>query len=652
MKRFVLALLLFGAPAVSHAQQTQDTVELDRLVITATRVPLARAVLSASVTVLPGQELRAKGIRNVAEALRSVAGAALAQSGSYGSQTSLFMRGGESDYVQVLIDGVQVNSPGELFDFGQLTLENIDRIEVVRGPVSVLYGSDAVTGVVQLFTKRGARRMHIDAAASGGLGPRVGAQATGNFGSGAFHADVRGGSGRMGFSAGASHFRSEGAYAFNNQYSNTGLTARLSAAPSAVTDINATVRYNTNTFHYPTDGSGNLADQNQYHTADAVAAVLEAGVRLTPRLRTHAQLGFNRNDDSYNDAPDSPSDNKGFYAFYSDERFQRKTAELRLDYAVRPYSTVSVGAEYEDQRERGSNRSESEYGPFSGKSEEARSNRAVFAQLVTAVSRINVQAGGRLEDNERFGNFATYRGGFSTRLAPALRVRASAGTGFKEPRFFEQFATGFVKGNPDLRPERSRSIEAGIDIGRGTFNLGVTAFAQNFRDMIQYVARPATGSPNYSNLAGARVNGVEAEATHTRGALGLRAALTLLDHKVTDGGTGQDPLFQQGEKLIRRPDHIASLSASYRIRNASLSATANYVGERQDLDFRSFPSSRVTVSAYTRVDAALEVPVGPEGLLATVKIENALNRKYAEVFNFPARGRVVFVGARLIRRDD
>jgi vitamin B12 transporter len=650
MKKLFFALLVCGAPVAAQAQQTQDTVELNELVVTATRVPLAHSAVAASVTVLRGDELRSKGIRNVADALRTVSGAAVVQGGSYGAQTALFMRGGESDYVQVLIDGVQVNSPGELFDFGNLTLENIERIEVVRGPVSVLYGSDAVTGVVQLFTRQGAGRTHVDASASGGLGSRIGAQADGSFGSSALNADINGGTDRIGYGIGASHFRSAGAYAFNNNYDNTGLTARVSTASSAMTDLNATVRYSTSTFHYPTDGSGNIVDQNQYHTTDAISAVVNGGHRLTPRLEARAQVGFNRNDDSYNDSPDNAADNKGFYAFYSDERFQRETAELSVNYSLRPQSTITVGGEYEHQRERGWNRSESEFGPFTGESREERTNRAAFAQVIGAVSRVNLQAGARFEDNERFGEFATYRGGVSIPLTTALRVRASAGTGFKEPRFFEQFANGFVKGNPDLKPERSRSFEGGVELTRRSSTFGATYFSQDFKDMIQYVGAPANaGDPNYLNLAGAHVNGLELEATHTQGALGIRGAFTLLDHEVTDEGTGDDPLFNEGEKLIRRPDYTVALSLSYRIRRATLSASAYHVSERDDLDFSDYPAGRVALDAYTRLDAAAEMPIGTGGLRGTLKLENLLNAQYEEVFNFPARGRVIFIGARYTR---
>src|SRR5437773_4891688 len=150
-----LSLLASLATSGGLAAQGPDTVMLNPVVVTATRFPRSAAGVPAAVTVLPGVDLRAQGIHTVLEALRDVPGAAVVQTGSFGGQTSLFLRGGQSNYVKVLVDGVPVNQPGGSFDFANLTTDNVERIEVVRGPASVLYGSDAVTGVGQILTRRG-----------------------------------------------------------------------------------------------------------------------------------------------------------------------------------------------------------------------------------------------------------------------------------------------------------------------------------------------------------------------------------------------------------------------------------------------------------------------------------------------------------------
>jgi vitamin B12 transporter len=152
MPAFLTALLL--VPSLAVAQQSPDTTVLRPVVISATRVPIDRRAAPASVTTITGDELRARGITMVSDALAMVPGLAIVQSGSFGATTAVFARGGESDYLKVLVDGVPLNKPGGAFDFATLTTDNLDRIEVVRGPTSVVYGSDAVAGVVQLFTRR------------------------------------------------------------------------------------------------------------------------------------------------------------------------------------------------------------------------------------------------------------------------------------------------------------------------------------------------------------------------------------------------------------------------------------------------------------------------------------------------------------------
>jgi vitamin B12 transporter len=141
-----------------HAQEPPDSALLPPIVVTATRVPTRADRLGQRVTVLSGAELRAAGVVTVADALQNVAGLNVVRTGAPGAATSVFVRGGESDYVKVLVDGVPVNEPGGAYDFAHLTLDNVDRIEVLRGPGSVLYGSDAVSGVVQVFTRAGGRR--------------------------------------------------------------------------------------------------------------------------------------------------------------------------------------------------------------------------------------------------------------------------------------------------------------------------------------------------------------------------------------------------------------------------------------------------------------------------------------------------------------
>src|SRR5437667_997497 len=205
-KPIILALTIALYPiGINNAiAQATDTAKLGTVVVSASKIPRPAATLSQAVTVLSGDDLRARGITRVSDALRDVPGASLVQSGSYGAVTSLFLRGGESRYTKVLIDGVPVNAPGGFFDFSPLTTDHIDRIEIVRGTHSVLSGPDAVTGIVQIFTRRAGAQTRVSVGARGGT----------------YHSlDVDGdasGSNRMGgFSLGGAHHSTDGILPFN-----------------------------------------------------------------------------------------------------------------------------------------------------------------------------------------------------------------------------------------------------------------------------------------------------------------------------------------------------------------------------------------------------------------------------------------------------
>src|ERR1700681_2979610 len=216
-KSLSLALLvLAAAPRNSAISQEKDTTQLRTVVVSASKIPRPASTLTQPVTVLLGEDLRARGVTRVSDALREVPGAMLVQSGSYGAVTSLFLRGGESRYTKVLIDGVAVNADGGFFDFSHLTTDNIDRIEIVRGPASLLYGADAVTGIVQIFTRNGSG----DSRAS--LGVRGG-----TYRSLDVDGDASGGNALGQYSVGGAQHSTNGILPFNNQYRNGTLSSAV-----------------------------------------------------------------------------------------------------------------------------------------------------------------------------------------------------------------------------------------------------------------------------------------------------------------------------------------------------------------------------------------------------------------------------------------
>src|SRR5947209_2253333 len=205
MSRALRAVALLILPATLAGQEPTDTVVLNPVVVTATRIPTPADGVPVAVTVIRGTELRERGILTVAEALRGVPAASVVTTNSFGSQTSLFVRGGQSNYVKVLIDGIPQNVPGGAYDFANLTTDNIERIEVVRGPASVLYGSDAVAGVVQIFTRQGNGAPRADASVRGGT-----------YGTLVWNAEMSGSNAAASYSFSVSRFTDNGIYAFDN----------------------------------------------------------------------------------------------------------------------------------------------------------------------------------------------------------------------------------------------------------------------------------------------------------------------------------------------------------------------------------------------------------------------------------------------------
>ena len=232
-------------------------------------------------------------------------------------------------------------------------------------------------------------------------------------------------------------------------------------------------------------------------------------------------------------------------------------------------------------------------------------------------------------------------------------MRASAGTGIKEPSFYETYATGFATGNRELEPEESTSFEAGIDQELGSAaRLSLTGFSQSYRNLIQYTfSPPERGGPNYHNVAKARSCGLEAEASLTANRVRLAGSYTYLDTKVEDSGFDEGPsaAFVEGEPLLRRPRHAVGASAFVRVAaGIGVDATVRRTGERSDRDFSAYPANPVTLPAYTLVDLAASFEVGADrgrpGIAVTLRAENLLGESYQEVWGFAAPGRAFYVG--------
>ncbi len=644
----LLAGLLLPAPAASQAGTSPpDTaIEIEELIVTAHRLALPRDAITGTATVLSREEIERSGARDVGELLRRVPGLSVVRSGSWGQPVSLFVRGGESDHVKVLVDGVPLNHPGGSVDLSTLTTDNVERIEVVRGPASVLYGSDAVAGVIQVFTRDGRGGPRLAAGVRGGSHESL-----------AWDASARGGGEEAAWSVSLSRFLTDGLRAFNSDFDNTVASARFRATPDDRTDASVSLRYTDHTAHTPTDGAGRAVDENQFAFGDQLTVGAEVGRFLTDRLEARVQLRLNEIDSGFDDAPDGPADTLGAFAFQSQADISRRSADARLNLHLSPRTVLTAGGEVEEQAERSRNESRSAFGTSRGSLDVDRTDVGAYVQAVTRLGdRLSLTGGARLDDHDAFGTHGTYRVGASYRLPDGTRVRSSWGTGFKEPTFLENHATGFVTGNPDLEPETSRSWEAGLERAFAGDGLAVRAtyFDQAYEQLIQFTGSPPSpGDPNYFNVAEASARGLElsVEARPLEG-LAASASYAWTDSEVEDAGFqgGPDAAFVEGERLLRRPTHAASVTVDGTLPGAgSLQVRGSWTGSRDDRDFSTFPAERVELDPYLRLDLSVRLEAleagGGASVRPSLRVENLLDEDYQEVLNFPAPGRTIMAGA-------
>ncbi len=629
---------------------SQDITELQTMVVTATKLETSLDQVPASVSV-EGEDIERAQVTDTIEVLRDIPGFTVVQTGSRGGTTSLFVRGGQSNHNQVLIDGVKVNQGGGGFEFSDLTTDGLDRIEIVRGPQSALYGSDAITSVVQLFTRRG----------DGPLGTRF------RFAGGTFEtfeekASISAGTERYGYAINVGRIDTDGILDLNNRSGNTTLASRFDLSPIDTLDFTATVRFNDSRFEFPTQSAGDRfppLDPNQFQERDRLIVGSRAVWDPCPWWRHALQLGLYREDFSFDD-PFDPGIDSG--AFVGDTTEERLSADYNSTFVLPSLAgltpTFTLGGYAEDESFEQDSLFLLQGSGTPNRIDVSRDTRAFYSQLILDWhERVTLVAGFRLDDSSTFGTELNPRVGMAYRL-PVIetKLRASYGTGIKAPSFIENFGTGssFVFGNPDLDPERSESWEIGFDQPLPFDNypgeFSATYFSQDFEDLIGFVFG---ARPSFLNIQRARSRGVEVGMrVATPIGIGLRGSYTYLDTTVLDPGPSGGTLFVESEPLLRRPEHSGAFTVDYAMDRWTASFNLTIKGSSIDRDFNADPGgARVRLDGYTKADIALayrlfEDRLGMESFTITAKGQNVFDEDYEEVFGFSTAGANFLVGFR------
>jgi outer membrane cobalamin receptor len=617
----------------------------EHVVVTATRGPAPASEIGAPSSVIEGAEIADRDAPALIDLLPYVPGVATARSGGVGLQSSVFVRGGESDYARVLVDGVPVNEPGGAFNFGSLLPLELDRVEVVRGAASSLYGTDALAGVVQLVTR--------------GAGPdaRPAFHAEGDLGSFDTKRAEAGTSGRLGdfdWNGGVERVETD------NEGPNAALRETAGALSlggrfSDTTSLRVLARGETSTVGTPGQTAFGRPDLDAYYDWKALTLSGElrfGGDLLAERVRVGYALT--------NQLSVDPLDSGAFIPqygtlvgsfpvtdFVDPKGYENDTRRLSVGYEgeLRAGSRqlLTFGADLE--HETGS------IGSLSAPPlvTPERTDAGIYVQdRAVLADTLFLTMGARAERNGSFGSRVVPRVAVAYRPAgaPGTTAHASAGLGIKEPSFLDSYGTSFFAlGNPALRPERSRTVDLGVEqrFLSDRVRADLTAYDQEYLDQIAFTTiDPATFQGTYINLGKTRARGVEAtlEAAPThRSSLSL--AYTFLDGVILESGDSFDPVYAQGETLLRRPRNQVAIQGRLETGPIVWGASFLAVGKRADSDFEGLGLTENP--GYTRLDARAHVRIRA-GLEAFLVGENLLDAHYMEVLGYPALGRALRVG--------
>jgi len=618
------------APGETREWNVRMTLEplSSKVVVTAQTLPLDAESSPAPVTILTRQDIERRIATSLPDLLATQPGFSLGRTGPEGGQTSLFLDGGNSNYTKVLVDGAPVNQPGGLIDFSNFTLDNIEKIEVVHGAESALYGSDAMAGVIQIFTRRGTTRIpELTAFGEGG-----------NFATGRGGAELSGLLGRFDYSAAASDIETSG-QGPNDAFRNRTVSGNFGWRFTDTARASLALRDNVSAAGTP--GPTVLDPVNTTNSIGLHNFSGNAHVEFTTGTHWHHQL--NAIESYFRELNIDPV----FPTFY---QYNRSSFAAQSTYLIHGLG-VTAGYEYEV---------ENGFISYVGL-HVRRNNQAGFLDARwQPIARLTLSAGTRAEDNANFGTRVAPRAGIAYALRMAqgafgdTRLHASYGQGIVEPRFDQSFGTHpCFPGNPSLSPEQSRTIHAGAEQKLASDRVRLTAdyFDNRFHNIISFqedtpsaacLATHGTFAGSFFNTNLARARGAnlagEARITHW---LSASANYTYDSTRTLSAPNTFDPNYIPGSRLLRRPVNSGNIVLNVAFRRMNWNLSGYFTGRRDD-----YPVHGLTVNpGYARLDLAASYNVS-HGVSFYGRIANLADKKYQDVLGFPALGREFRVGVK------
>jgi len=620
------AVLLAFAPVVCFAQDAlrstsidqEETAESEPVVVSATRFDIPLDQSPASVSVITSEDLEQKQIERVSDALREVPGLSVVQTGAAGQLTSVFTRGLRSEHTQVLLDGVPINQGLQgAFNFADLTTDDIERIEVVRGPQSTLYGPRALAGIIQIFTKQGEGPPSIRLSAEGGSYDtfRESLQSDGKIG-------------QFDYSVGASRIDTDNARS-NNQYRNSAAIANLGWSPNDQLRISGLFTYSLSDIGIP----NTIFDPRPIDNF------------LTERWLIAPHVDFRVSDwwehrfiFAYDHERQLNDPNEDGFVGPTRALFERTTIDYQND--LRPASWLRLTSGFFYSRVNAGQQRPFVSQIFGSQptfvSDHTQQVAGFLQATLTPIENLIFVAGGRFDHFNQFGDVWTYRFAGSYKFDKTnTTLHSSVATGFSPPSSQDKiFGNNF-----GLKPERDLGWDIGIrqELWENRVIVGATYFHNDLSNVIGF-----NGLFETLNLGAARTQGLEAEIRAQPIAdLVLMASYTYLDAEKTSSA---DINQLQGARLPRRPRNEVYVSASYLwCKRLRTTAEAKFVNAREELNFGG---PNFDIEDYSFVNFAAEYEVNPH-MLIFGRIDNLTNEHYAEVFGFPALGRAAYGGVKV-----
>ncbi|RIZ68209.1 MAG: TonB-dependent receptor [Methylococcales bacterium] len=625
-----LLLVGFSNPLQAQVNSSDNTLELPNMVVTATRTETPENEVASAMTVITAKDIADRHISNVADALRTVPGLDVVRTGGLGQQTSIFLRGANSNHTLVLVDGVEMNDPSSptgAFDFAFLQTDNIERIEVVRGAASAAFGSDAIGGVINVITKKGAGKLKLTGVAEGG-----------SYGTWKTGGNISGGTERINYSFDASRLETAGFSAADknlgnlmpNGYRNTTISGRTGFKVNEALDFGVTLRYGEGKSSLDNGGGKGADDPNFYGTFNELFTRGFGHLKLFDGFwEQTVGVAYSRTDRNNVNGVDSLNN----FSSAATNLGQKVKLDYQNIFHVHKSNTVLVGVE--EEADSLSSSASSDYPAWSYSSSASIPLKTMntlgyyLQDQINLFDRSFTTLGVRYDDNNRFGGHETWRANeLYTIKETGTRLRGSYGTGFKAPTLNQLYDTIYGTGNVNLKPETSHGWDVGVeqDVFKKLSTLGISYFDNAFNNLIVANVAPYVNQ----NVSKAKANGIESFVeVRPMTDLTLRGSYTYQQTQNLDTGT----------QLLRRPRDKASFDTDYRfLEKAHFHVNLLMVGKKSDY--------ASTVAGYAMLNFAGSYDVH-KNVQLFARIDNVLNKQYEEVYGYGTSGVAGYGGVKV-----